>query len=222
MARSHKRWRRAKFVLAVKLGWLLILALGRLTRVRRVGVQNWRTAVDSGRGVLVMVWHGRILLPIYVHRRQGIIPMVSLHEDGEMIARTVERLGYRTIRGSSTHGGREAFHQMLAALSRGAICAIMPDGPRGPRHYLKPGAIRLAHRSGAYLLPVTFSCDRPIFARSWDRFMLWKPFAKSVLFYGPPLLVPPSLDEEELEELRRHVEQQMIAFERQADAYFRH
>ncbi|MBC7187724.1 MAG: lysophospholipid acyltransferase family protein [Calditrichaeota bacterium] len=209
-------------MLACKLGWLLILAMGHLTRVRAVGRQNWERALSSGRGVLVMVWHGRILLPIYLHRRQGIIPMVSLHEDGEMIARTVERLGYRTIRGSSTRGGREAFHQMLAALSEGAICAIMPDGPRGPRHHLKPGAIRLAHRSGAYLLPVTFSCDRPIFARSWDKFMLWRPFARSVIFYGEPFAVPAHLSEPELEELRQKVEQQMIAFERQADEYVRH
>ncbi len=214
-------WRKVEFLLATKLGWLLILALGRLARVRAVGYHHWRQAVSSGRGVLAMVWHGRILLPIYLHRHQGIIPMVSLHEDGEMIARTVERLGYRTIRGSSTRGGREAFQEMLAALSHGEICAIMPDGPRGPRHHLKPGAIRLAHRSGAFLVPVTFSCDRPIFARSWDRFMLWRPLARAVIFYGQPLLVPPSLTEAELEAFRQRVEEQMVAFERQADEYVR-
>jgi lysophospholipid acyltransferase (LPLAT)-like uncharacterized protein len=221
MAMSTSYWQRLKFVLATKLGWLFILAMGRLTRVRRVGFHHWRQAISSGRGVLVMIWHGRILLPIFVHRHQGIIPMVSLHEDGEMIARTVERLGYRTIRGSSTRGGREAFHQMLAALGRGAICAIMPDGPRGPRHHLKAGAIRLAHRSGAYLLPVTFSCDRPIFARSWDKFMLWMPFARSVIMYGPPRSVPARLSEQQLEALRQEVEKEMIAFEKQADGYFR-
>lgn len=214
-------WPRLKFVLATKLGWLFILAMGKLVRVRAVGLHRWRQALASGKGVLVMIWHGRVLLPIYLHRKQGIIPMISLHEDGEMIARTVQRLGYGTIRGSSTRGGREAFHEMLAALKKGAVCAIMPDGPRGPRHYLKPGAIHLAHRSGALLVPVTFSCDRPILAKSWDRFMLWRPFARAVIFYGHPISVPPSLTDTELEQLRQRVEEQMIALERQADGYFR-
>lgn len=217
----HDGVKKIKFQLATKFGWLFILLMGKLTRIRVIGYSRWKKVTESGRGVLVTIWHGRILLPIYMHRNMGITPMVSLHDDGEMISQTVYRLGYLPIRGSSSKGGKKAFQEMLRTLKRGKICTIMPDGPRGPRHSLKHGTIHLASRSGAYILPLTFSSRPLIQARSWDRFVIWKPFAKSVMLYGEPITVPRNLSEEEVEKYRLYVQEQMIRLEEKADAYFR-
>ncbi len=216
---SSERVRSLKFTLATKFGWLFILLLGKAARLRVLGYHNWVEATSSGKGVLVTIWHGRILMPIYMHRYQGIIPMVSLHDDGEMIARTVNRLGYPTIRGSSTRGGRNAFHQMLRQLRRGAICTIMPDGPKGPRHQLKEGTVHLASRSGAYILPLTFSAKSCIEARSWDKFLIWKPFARVVAMYGEPITIPRDLTEGETEQYRLKVQSRLIQLEEKADAF---
>ena len=109
------------FIFATKFTWLFILLFSKLARIKIIGRQNWTKATSLGKGVLIAVWHGRLLLPIYVLRNQGILPMVSQHRDGEMIAQTVERLGYKTIRGSSTRGGRQAYEEMLVALKNGVI-----------------------------------------------------------------------------------------------------
>jgi len=209
------------FLLATKLAWLFILFLGKSARITVLGQQHWKTAYESGKGVLLIIWHGRMLMPIYIHRRQGIIAMVSQALDGEMIAQTLHRLGYRTVRGSSTRGGKEAFHAMVTVLSRGRVCAIIPDGPQGPRHKFKAGALYLAQRSGAYLLPLTFSSSHKIQFKSWDKFTIWWPFAKCVAVYGKPEQVHKDLNAAEMVQYRKQIQQRMIALEKKADAYFR-
>ncbi|MDZ7330457.1 MAG: lysophospholipid acyltransferase family protein [candidate division KSB1 bacterium] len=170
--------------------------------------------------ILYVLWHGRILIPIFVHRNEGITPMVSLHSDGEIIAQTLQRLGYRTIRGSSSRGGNKAFHEMVDILSKNGVGAIIPDGPRGPRHHLKPGTLYIAQQSQAYLVPVTFSANRKIVFNSWDRFVLPLPFAKCVMLYGEPVRVGKDFPTDQLEQIREKFEQEMISLERTADEYF--
>jgi lysophospholipid acyltransferase (LPLAT)-like uncharacterized protein len=218
---KKKQKQRFLLYLATKLGWLILVLLGKTWRIKLVG----RPAIDSlmrdRRSHLFALWHGRIVVPIYVHRGEGITAMVSLHTDGEMIARTLHRLGYRTVRGSSTRGGNQAFHDMLAVLKQGQVGAIIPDGPKGPRHHLKPGALYLAQQTGTYIIPVSFAASRKIEFPSWDRFVLPLPFSKNVMIYGTPRQVPTQLSPEEIEQWRLKLENEMNALVTQADDYFR-
>ncbi len=206
--------------LGIKLAWLLILFFGKTGRISIKNRHYLRQAVKSGRPVIYVVWHGRMLLPIYIHRKDGICAMVSEHGDGEIIAKTIERLGYTTVRGSSTRGGSKAFRQMLKVLKNGTPCTILPDGPRGPRYEFKIGAVSLAQRSDALILPLSFSSSNPIVLKSWDRFTLWKPFAKLYVVYGKPMIVPRKISQEELEAYRIKIENQMNDLQEQADAIF--
>lgn len=217
---SRKWKQRLFFFLLTKLGWLVILVLGHLSRIRYVGREHFEWLKRNKKPFIYCIWHGRILVPIFCHRHEGIQAMVSLHDDGEMIAQTLHRLGYQTVRGSSTRGGQRATIEMIRHLKHGGVSAIMPDGPRGPRHEFKMGAITIAQRAGAYLLPFTYSASRKIVFKSWDRFMLLLPFSKSVAVYGEPIHIPAELTAEQLEEMRLTVEQRMIELERQADSYF--
>ncbi len=213
--------KRLVFWLATRLGWLLILALGHLTRIRFAGREHFDWLRDNNKPFIVCIWHGKILIPIFVHRHQNIHAMVSLHVDGEMIAQTLHRLGVRTIRGSSTRGAQRATVEMIRALKRGKICAIMPDGPKGPRHVFKPGAITIAQKSSAYLLPLTFACSNTFrFIKSWDRFTLPLPFSQSLAIYGEPIPVPADLQEESFEDFRLMVEGKMLELEKYAEEYF--
>jgi len=208
------------FYLATRVAWLFILFLGKIGRITLKNRHHWKRVVASGEGFLAPIWHGKMLLPIYLHRNLGVVAMVSEHQDGEMIAQTVHRLGYVTVRGSSTRGGRQAFRGMMAALRQKKICAILPDGPKGPCHEFKMGALLLAMRANCYLLPMTFAASRPIVLKSWDRFTLWWPFSRLCLIYGEPFKVPADLKTEELETFRQHVQQRLEALEREADALF--
>lgn len=209
------------FLLATRLTWLIILLWGRLTRIKVVGRHHWDWAIRQNRGVIAAMWHGRLLLPTYCHRNQKIIPMVSQHRDGEMIAQTVERLGYKTVRGSSTRGGYEAYQEMLSALNQGKICTIMPDGPKGPRHRLKFGLVLMARQANAIIVPMSFASTKKFKINSWDQFVLWKPFAKSVLMYGEPIEIPRKITKKQVAEYRQLIEARMIALEQKCDGYFK-
>ncbi|MDZ7292509.1 MAG: lysophospholipid acyltransferase family protein [candidate division KSB1 bacterium] len=214
--------KRLLFWLATRLGWLIILLLGYLTRIRHVGREHFEWLRDNKKPFIYCIWHDKILIPIFVHRHENIHAMVSQHADGEMIAQTLHRLGYCTIRGSSTRGGQRAMVEMIRALKEGKICAIMPDGPKGPRHVFKPGAIAIAQKSRAYLLPFTFACSRPfVFKKSWDRFMIMLPFSTSVAIYGEPIAVPADLQAESFEDFRRRMEDRMNKLEEYADSFFK-
>ncbi|MBN2011356.1 lysophospholipid acyltransferase family protein [candidate division KSB1 bacterium] len=218
---NKKRKQEILFYVATKFGWLLILLLGKLCSIKTIGHHYWRELVSQKKTIIFVIWHGRILLPIYAHRNQGISPIISLHADGEMISQTVERLGYKPIRGSSTRGGNKAFHESVVMLKNGGTSAIMPDGPKGPRHRFKPGTLYLAQKTDGYLIPLTFCCKRKIEFKSWDRFNLITPFSKAILIYGKPVHVPSDISKNELEYLRIKIEADMIAYEKQADEYFR-
>ncbi|MGH7602329.1 MAG: lysophospholipid acyltransferase family protein [bacterium] len=214
--------KRLLFWLATRLGWLFILLLGYLTRLRYVGREHLEWLRDNNKPFILCIWHGKILIPILVHRYENMHTMVSLHTDGEMIAQTLQRLGYQTARGSSTRGAPRATVELIRALRQGKNGAITPDGPKGPRHVLKPGAIGIAQKSGAYLLPLTFACSTPFRFNSWDRFTLMLPFSKSVAIYGEPIAVPADLKDEAFEDFRLMVEGKMLELEKYAELYFYH
>ena len=195
-----------------------IRLLGATSRTEIVDGHHLKSLQSADGPFLFCLWHGRILLPIYRHRNAGHVAMVSLSADGDPTARVLESLGYGTVRGSSTRGGREAFHA-LADVVRGGTCgAIIPDGPRGPARQMKPGILYLAQLTGVPILPVSASARPARLLGSWDRFLLPAPFARAVIVYGEPLRVPERCAESDLEGYRQELEDRMNQIEREADA----
>jgi lysophospholipid acyltransferase (LPLAT)-like uncharacterized protein len=215
------RRKKLKMKVVAQFGYLLVLLLGKLTTIKMVGRHYWEQLQKSGVSYILCLWHGRMLLPIYVHRNQGIHTLVSLHHDGEMLAQSLQKLGYRTIRGSSTRGGRKALYEMVSVLKPGKVGAIIPDGPKGPPQILKSGVLRIAQQAQAYILPMTFSSSRKIHFKSWDKFTLMLPFSKSVVMYGRPVASPEKLSKSQFEEIRSSLERDLVHLEKQADDYFR-
>ncbi|HEY3296921.1 MAG TPA: lysophospholipid acyltransferase family protein [bacterium] len=158
----------------------------------------------SGAPLLLIVWHGRMIVPVWQMRRRGIVAMVSRHQDGEMVSRLVERLGYRTVRGSSTRGGTAAALELLDDMRVGKTGAMICDGPRGPIYKMKPGTAFLAKEARATVIPVAFSAERKWQFRSWDRFQVPKPFSRVHLVWGEP--IPPSAANAAVEELTSKLE----------------
>ena len=130
------------------------------------------------------------MLPLlYQHRDEGVAILISSHRDGELIAQVAHRLGYRSVRGSSSRGAGRALLGMVRELERRREVAVTPDGPRGPAERFATGALVAAQRSGAYIVPVAATADRAWRLRSWDRFLIPKPFARVTVAYGPPTRV---------------------------------
>jgi lysophospholipid acyltransferase (LPLAT)-like uncharacterized protein len=184
--REALSWRsRAVFLLGR--GFLQMLA--RTWRVRVVNGDYVRDLRRAGRPFIFALWHGQLLPLLWHHREEGVIILISEHRDGELVARAAESLGYGLIRGSSTRGAERALISLVRELQAGHEVAITPDGPRGPPATFAPGALVAAQRSDSFILPVAASADRAWRLRSWDRFMVPKPFARVTVAYGAPTKV---------------------------------
>ena len=212
---------RSLFWLATRFGHLLLLLAGYWTRITVVGEEHLREIQKQGSGFTWIVWHGRMLIPIFQRRKRGCIAMVSEHQDGELIARIIHKIGYTTSRGSSTRGGARAFVEMVKKLREGGEGAMLPDGPKGPRHCFKPGTMLLAQRAQIPMLHITFGAHPAWTFRSWDRFTVPKPFSKAILFIGEPIWVDKGLKGAEFEALRREVENRLTKEMETCDAMAR-
>jgi lysophospholipid acyltransferase (LPLAT)-like uncharacterized protein len=131
--------------------------------------------------MLPLLWH---------HRRQGIAVLISEHRDGEIIARAASALGFRTIRGSTYRGADRALAGLVRELRAGRDVAVTPDGPRGPAHHFAPGALVAAQRAGAPVVTVGAAAPRSWRLRSWDGFMIPKPFARITIAYAQATVEP--------------------------------
>ena len=135
--------------------------------------------------------------------------MISKSKDGEIIAGVAERTGWHPVRGSSSRGGSEALHGMIDRLKNSRLSAHVVDGPRGPAGIVKSGAIRIAHTTGAMVVPLYTSADRAWYMNSWDKFILPKPFAKVTLCFGEMLQFDPAENSENFEKQRLRLEKIM-------------
>lgn len=196
--------------LAGKLGAGALNLLGRTLSIRMIGEDCLERAREGGRKVLYAFWHEGLLVATYAFRRQGIRVLVSQHRDGELIARTIECMGYGTIRGSSTRGGTRALFRMAAAGAAGDDLGVTVDGPRGPRLQVKPGTLFIAGRTGLPIVPFAVASHNPCVLSSWDRFMIPRPFSRAVIAFGEPLVVPGDAPVEHLEPYRLALQQRLL------------
>ena len=161
---------------------------------------------------IFVFWHGQMLPLIYHHRNEGIVVLVSEHSDGEYITRVIHEHGFNTARGSSTRGGVKGLKGILRAAREGKDLGFTPDGPKGPRHEFKWGALVAAQLTGLPLVPIGVGADRAWYLNSWDRFMIPKPFSSVGIRYGAPRWVPRDASEGTLKQIARDLEEELKKF----------
>jgi lysophospholipid acyltransferase (LPLAT)-like uncharacterized protein len=166
-------------------GTALIRLLAMTWRMRPVNDTAVGARRASGQRVIFTLWHGELLPLLWHHRGEGVAVVISEHRDGEIIAQIAERLGYTTVRGSTSRGGGRALIGLMRAIEAGHDGAVTPDGPRGPAHVFAPGAAIAAQRTGAPLAMIRATASRAWRLKSWDRFLVPKPFATVRVIYGP-------------------------------------
>jgi lysophospholipid acyltransferase (LPLAT)-like uncharacterized protein len=190
--------------------YLAIRLIGSTLRFRVEGGEYWEEASRGGALPIYTFWHDRIFPGAYFFRSRRIVIMTSRSFDGEYIARFIQRFGYGAVRGSSTRGAVGALVEMSRLVRRGCPAGFSIDGPRGPRHVAKMGALLLAKKTGQPVLP--FGVNAEAFWRlpSWDRLQVPKPFTRVTVRFAPPIHVPPDADDSALElkreELQRALE----------------
>jgi lysophospholipid acyltransferase (LPLAT)-like uncharacterized protein len=185
---------RQRVILAVvpRMAVVLIRVVGATLCYRDVnapGVPNGHTLPGP---VVFAFWHCSMLTCAHRFRNLGIAILISRSFDGELIARTVERLGFLAVRGSSTRGGAAGLKGMAEAYAAGHRCAFTADGPKGPAMVAKAGPVQLAELTGATWIGAYHAePDRAWRLKTWDSFVVPKPF--STVTFGWPAHVAPDL-----------------------------
>lgn len=166
-------------------------------------------------------WH-RCLIPTICYFQGRISPgvMVSRSFDGELIARSVARLGFRPVRGSSTRSGASGFLALARMLESGSPAVLTADGPHGPLFTAKPGAIKLAELTGRPIGAFYVFPEKAWRLRSWDSFLLPKPFSRVVICWSRHIAVSRGGDALQLEADRLELERALERTRKLAEQHF--
>ena len=175
--------------------WLIAVGF----RVLQLWVRTLRYEIDDRADVIGKpadqtyigaLWHNRLLIFPFVLRRffsnRHGAALISASRDGDLLADAITRFSFDVVRGSSSRLGASAIFQLTDVLASGRDVVITPDGPRGPAYELGPGIILLAQKSGSAVLPVNMEYSSCWRLKSWDRFILPRPFAKIRVIIGQP------------------------------------
>ncbi len=211
---------RIAIAIVPRLAALLLLVLHRTLRYEVVVEPGAAPATPPAAQVWCL-WHRCIIsCTCYFHERFQAAVLISRSFDGELIARTIERLGYLTARGSSTRSGGSGLWALAKAVERGHPAVFTADGPRGPVYKVKPGAVKLAQLTG-YSIGIFYAHpEQAWLLRSWDQFMIPKPFSRVAISWGRQVQVPPSEDPALIEAKRLEVEEALERARLNAERHF--
>ena len=206
-----------KIIIISFIGKWLFQILFYLNKIVINGEKHLLSLINSGKPIMVCVWHGRLLFPSWYIRlkTKNLHAIASRHTDAEIMARILNNWGYGLIRGSTRKGGKAVVQKMAAVFKSGGVIAVTNDGPKGPPRIAKAGSTGLALKYNVQIITITGSATKHWQMKSWDRFMLPKPFGKIQLIVSPPLSITEEL--KTAEEEVQHLSDFMNQYQDEAD-----
>jgi lysophospholipid acyltransferase (LPLAT)-like uncharacterized protein len=221
--------RRLLYRIAVPVGMLIIHFFWATCRIVRVeGTAHVDRYLTGGNPAVICYWHRhqllcwRLLTRLF-DRGLRVGWLISASVDGEAISEVARRMGGGLVfRGSTTAKGAEALRAICKAIAHDGISpAITPDGPYGPRSVFKPGVVKIAQLSGAPLVPISYCASHAWVLKTWDRFVVPRPFCRVVMAVGDAIAVPRRLDEAGTAQIAQRMESALEDLFQQARAALR-
>jgi lysophospholipid acyltransferase (LPLAT)-like uncharacterized protein len=184
------------------ISWAAVVAVRLLGCTLRYDMSSEEVDPQDGnlKPAIWAFWHRCLLPTAYRFRNREIGVLTSQSFDGEVISRTIEKLGFKAIRGSSTRGGAAAVRNAQREIEAGGAVAFTVDGPRGPRFVTKPGPILLAMLSDAPVFAFHVAVERAWTLRTWDRMIIPKPFSRVLVRAAAPIRTHSHLSDTEIRE----------------------
>jgi lysophospholipid acyltransferase (LPLAT)-like uncharacterized protein len=176
------------------ISWATYLAIAAIGRTLRYSI-SWEEPPSPPdatfeKPVIYSFWHRAVFAAAWLWRETGIAIMVSRSFDGEYIARTIQRLGFVAVRGSSSRGGVKALLGLKGLLAQGIPVVFTIDGPRGPRYVAKSGAVLLSRTSAVPMAAFYVALSDAWVLNTWDALMIPKPFSKVLVRFSAKIRVP--------------------------------
>lgn len=166
-------------------------------RYRLKGFGEFEKLAETKR-IVFLLWHNQLMGIVgFRNRKHKFVTMISRSKDGDLFAPVVEAMGNnRVVRASSSRGASAGTLEMLEFMNRGWHGAMAADGPKGPKYEVKAGGLFLAKKADCILIPLLMDCKRFWRTRSWDNFIIPKPFSRITLTFAEPIYVTDSADKE--------------------------
>ena len=181
----------------VFLGHGFIRMIGSTLRIAVSYEDGAQDRLDA-RPLIASFWHSCMIPATYIFRDMGIRVMSSYSYDGEYMGRIIKKFGFVAVKGSSSRNPVKALLGLRRALNDGWTVAFTLDGPRGPRHKVKPGPVALGRSSGLALTTFHAAVDKGWTLNSWDRMVIPRPFARVLVRVGKLIPVPTEASDEDL------------------------
>lgn len=223
--RTITRQRQLLYALVTPLVKLILRGLWSTYRVVHIhGEENLAAAITTHKPLIPCYWHQHHFICAQYLRRfiqRGIKLgfLISPSVDGEVPARIAQSWGAQVIRGSTTRAGAQALRDMYTIVVKQGVSPVTTsDGPQGPLHVFKLGDILLAQFTQAPLLPLSYSADRFWQLRSWDQFIIPKPFARIAICVGQPHTISKGMHSDDLEPQRLAMEKTLKSLSVQAQS----
>jgi lysophospholipid acyltransferase (LPLAT)-like uncharacterized protein len=212
MSAGRKAWYAVIVAVARAFLWLTWTTC-RVTAVR--GAEHLEPARRKGAPAVIVYWHQMHLFCAWLLAQQAraglpLAVLTSPSVSGEVPAAIISRWGMRPVRGSSTRSAGEALRDMHAVIAKdGQSLVVTADGPKGPRHEFKPGALLLARMSKAPVIPMAYAASRCTRWGSWDEFIVPWPFSRVAVVVGEPWTAPPGFSMADLPAAARNMQQRL-------------
>ncbi|MGC4047239.1 MAG: DUF374 domain-containing protein [Armatimonas sp.] len=183
---------KTKFLSGALIG--LVNTICATLRLKESGREAMEKVIVEHHGAILVTWHGRTMIPLWRVKKRGFLALISLSKDGDIQARNFASLGYRIVRGSTGRRGAAATREILKEMEAGGVLAFTPDGPRGPARVAQEGAVYFARKTGKPIVAVGAAAEPAWHLKSWDRYLIPKPFARAAVVWSEPLFVTPEDD----------------------------
>lgn len=200
---------------AVYLGAFILEVLWRTSRLKIINLDRLETLLEEQGAVVPVFWHQHLLMAarfMASNRIKGMKHgfMISPSVDGQAPTMLAELYGAHVVRGSGSYTGVRAVRGVYNAIVKEGISpTITPDGPRGPRFKMKPGAIFTAQISGKAVVPVAYAASPARLLRTWDKFVVPFPFARLRIAIGEPYFPPKRMSDEEMAAAQEELERRL-------------
>lgn len=198
--------------------WLASL----LCKSLKINIKNGKAVeqfLKEKKRIVLAFWHGTMLIPWFVHRDKNFAALVSKSKDGGLLERVLKPLNYKVVRGSSHTGGSVALGVLVDLARHERSVAITPDGPRGPAHKLKAGAVVAAKRANVPLVLLGVGYQKKRELSSWDKFQVPKFFSRINIIYSDPIVIDRDLSYEETTKLIETCENKLNELQREAEIF---
>jgi len=197
---------------------LLIRGITSSVRMYREGFEHYEALRASGRSAVLAFFHGHQFLLLGCFAGNRIATMASFSRDGELQARTMAGMGYGIVRGSASRGGARGLIGLMKLMDDGYWPCFAVDGPKGPIHDVKPGAVYLSKKAGIPVIPLVSSAKPAlVFKKAWDRYLLPLPFSRGAVILGEPITFDGDLAEGAVERDCDFLRKELMRLQEKAD-----